>query len=87
MYRYYKFNEIYCEIDKEYCILIHWNPKTLIGKDDKISSYVLSKLIENKLKPIHEEEFRRMFDSIGYFNWIKHPKIKGVKFEITAKIN
>ena len=87
MFRYYRFNEIYVEADLERCILKHWNPKTLVGKDDKVSEYVLFKLIEKKLEPIHKEEFAKMFDSIGYFNWIKHPKIIGVKLEITAKIN
>lgn len=74
MFRYYKLNSIYIECDLERGIFRHWNPKTLIGKDDKISEYVVFKIIQ-KSESITEDEFRTMFDGIEYFNIRKRRKI------------
>lgn len=84
MFRYYKLNSIYIECDLERGIFRHWNPKTLIGKDDNISKYVMFKVIQ-KSKSITEDEFRTMFDRIGYFNWIKHPKIVDIYLDISVR--
>lgn len=67
---YYRFNEIFIEYDPYRENFYHWNPVTRIGKKDRISKFIVSKLITNKLMPISEEDFRQMFDSVA---WLKTP--------------
>jgi len=73
--RYYLLNEIYVEYDPYAENFFHWNPVTRIGKKDKVSRYVVDKLIKNKLKPILTEDFMEMFDHVS---WLKTPKIEYV---------
>ena len=76
--QYYKLNEIYVEYDSFRNIFRHWNPINRIGKKDKVSEWVVSKLINEVLIPIHESKFREMFD---HCVWLKIPPIEYITIE------
>lgn len=76
--QYYKLDEIYVEYDSFRNIFRHWNPITKIGKKDKVSEWVVSKLINEVLIPISESEFREMFDHVV---WLKIPPIEYITIE------
>ena len=82
--QYYKLNEIYVEYDPYKYNFYHWNPVTHIGKKDRISGYVISKLIANILEPIHGSEFREMFDRAV---WFKTPPIEYITIEGSIKLS
>lgn len=54
--------KIFVEFDPDRNIFRHWNSETHIGKKDKISSYIINKLIDEKLLPIPRHIFETMFD-------------------------
>ena len=76
--RYYKLNKIYVEYDELRGNFYHWNPITRIGKKDKISGWVINKLIDKVLIPIYESEFREMF---AHCVWLKIPPIEYITIE------
>lgn len=82
--QYYKLNEIYVEYDPYRNNFRHWNPITCIGKKDRISEWVISKLIANILEPIHEAEFREMFE---HTVWLKTPPIEYITIEGSIKLS
>ena len=51
--QYYKLNEVYVEYDPLHNNFYHWNPITRIGKKDRLSKWVIRKLIANILDPIY----------------------------------
>lgn len=82
--QYYKLNAIYVEYDPFRNNFYHWNTITCIGKKDRLSDWIISKLITNILEPIHEAEFREMFERIA---WLKTPSIEYITIEGSIKLS
>lgn len=80
---YYRFNEIFIEYDPYRENFYHWNPVTHVGKKDRVSKFVVSKLVINKLIPISEEDFKQMFNRVA---WLKIPPFEYISIFVELKI-
>lgn len=84
--KYYKLitnPKIFVEYDPDRNIFRHWNSETHIGKKDKISSYIINKLIDEKLIPIPKRIFIKMYNKT-YF--IKSPPIEYINISCSIKL-
>lgn len=80
---YYRFNEIFTEYDPYRENFYHWNPVTRVGKKDRVSKFVVSKFVINKLIPISEEDFKQMFNRVI---WLKIPPFEYISIFGELKI-
>lgn len=75
--------KIFVEYDPDRNIFRHWNSETHIGKKDKISSYIIEKLIDKKLIPIPRHIFEEMYNETFF---IKRPPIEYINISWSIKL-